>query len=400
MANIQDFPEIVNYRFFAPTEIFFGWGEHRELGAHVARLGRRALILTGGEHLDTSGTFEAIVSSLEHAGIRCRRIGRLGREPQTTDIDRLVAETRRLDPKPGDFLLAIGGGAVIDAAKAIAGLALDPRDVRIVDFLENVGRGYRLVVDPMPLAAVPTTAGTGAEVTKNAVISSLDPPFKKSFRDPRLIPQVAIVDPELTVSCPKSVTAAAGMDAITQLIESYISKTAKPIPRALAISILPSALHALPRAFEDPDDRRARTVMAQAALLSGMCLANSGLGMAHGVAAALGVFNGVPHGLACAVMLPVALRTNRSVCTESLVELAEATGTAPADAAADTAVDALIDRIEVLCERLEIPRRLRDLGVDREQLPAIAKASYGNSMNGNPRTLSVDELTAILEAAW
>ncbi|GAB6166124.1 iron-containing alcohol dehydrogenase [Thermostilla marina] len=392
--------ELDSYRFFAPTEIFFGWGEHKELGSHVARLGRRALILTGGSHLDTSGTFEVIADSLERAGITCLRIGKLSREPQTADIDRLVAEIRKHDPGPGDFLLAVGGGAVIDAAKAIAGLACDPRDVSIVDFLENVGRGYRMVAEPLPLAAVPTTAGTGAEVTKNAVISSLDPPFKKSFRDPRLIPRVAVVDPQLTVSCPPNVTAAAGMDAITQLIESYISKTAKPIPRALAISILPAALPALPSAYEHPDDRQARTVMAHAAMLSGICLANAGLGMAHGVAAALGVFNQVPHGLACAVMLPIALRTNRSVCAQALVELAVATGTVAEGTSVGAAIDAFIDRIETLCSQLGIPHNLRDLGVERSQLPAIAKASYGNSMNGNPRTLSPEELTAILEAAW
>ncbi len=211
-------------------------------------------------------------------------------------------------PANGDFMLAIGGGAAIDLAKAAGAMAANDQSPTVKDYLENVGRDLKIVNPPLPVLAMPTTAGTGAEATKNAVISSYDPPFKKSLRDDRLMPRIALVDPELTVSVPANVTAASGMDAITQLFESYISRKARPIPQALAVQGLKIAIPAIVEAVEKPDSRTAREAMAHAALLSGMALANSGLGMAHGVAPALGIHCRVPHGVACALMLPVALR--------------------------------------------------------------------------------------------
>jgi alcohol dehydrogenase class IV len=227
------------------------------------------------------------------------------------------------------------------------------------------------------------------------VISSYHPPFKKSLRSELLIPRAVVIDPQLTVSNSKAVTAASGMDAITQLIESYISRRAKPIPRALARQGLGLALAAIEAAVEDGSSRPAREAMAHAALLSGMALANSGLGMAHGVAAALGVHFHVSHGLACAVMLPVALRVNREVCEEEFAELALAVGI---EAESCRAVDRLFERIEQICHRVGVSRRLAELGVRREHLAVLVRDSRGNSMDGNPRSLSDEQLFAILEA--
>ncbi len=211
------------------------------------------------------------------------------------------------------------------------------------------------------------------------------------------MPRAVVIDPELSVSLPPDVTAHTGMDAITQLIESYISRRAKPIPQALAVQGLQLALPAIVEAVENGASRPAREAMAHAALLSGMALANSGLGMAHGVAAALGVHAGVAHGLACAVMLPSALRANRDVSRARLAELARATGLAgePSDAAA---AEKLIERIDLIAARIGIPRRLADVGVRAEQIPALVRDSRGNSMNGNPRPIADDELAQILEA--
>jgi alcohol dehydrogenase class IV len=244
---------------------------------------------------------------------------------------------------------------------------------------------------------MPTTAGTGAEATKNAVISSYDPPFKKSLRDVRIVPQIALVDPELTQSVSPATTAASGMDAITQLFESYVSRKARPIPQALAVHGLQLGVPAIAEAVRDGSSRGAREKMAHAALLSGMSLANSGLGMAHGVAPALGTHCRVPHGAACAVMLPVALRANAEVRRAELAHLSHVLFGQGPSTSAEEAVDVLIRETEALCEAVGLPRRLSELGVLHRQIPAVVRDSRGSSMSGNPRDLSDEELTQILE---
>jgi len=230
------------------------------------------------------------------------------------------------------------------------------------------------------------------------VISSYDPPFKKSLRDGRLVPRIALLDPELSVSVPPGVTAASGMDAITQLIESFISRKARPIPQALAVAGLEMALPAIGQAVADGSSRPAREKMAHAALLSGMALANSGLGFAHGVAPALGIHCRVPHGLACAVMLPAALRVNREVRRTELSRLARLLIGRASSLPPDEAIEALIVEIEGLCEKIGLPRRLSRLGVKPRQIPALVSSSRGSSMSANPRDVSDAELTALLEA--
>ena len=293
-------------------------------------------------------------------------------------------------------MLAIGGGSAIDLGKALAALATNTEGQSVRDYLEGVGRGLKLTARPLPVIALPTTAGTGSEATKNAVISVESPSVKKSLRSDDLIPKVVVIDPELAVGLPATTTAHTGMDAITQLIESYISKRARPIPQALATQGLRLALPAIVEAVENGRSRPAREAMAHAALLSGMALANSGLGLAHGVAAALGVHCNVSHGLACAVMLPTALRVNRTVAESQLAELATAAGLTDSKSVA-IAADALLSRVDSIGQQIGIPQRLSELGVGAEQIPALVRDSRGNSMDGNPRTLSDDELAHILE---
>jgi len=299
--------------------------------------------------------------------------------------------------RAGDFVLAVGGGATVDLGKAVAALATNTQSSTVKDYLEGVGQGLRLVEEPLPVVALPTTAGTGAEATRNAVISSYQPAFKKSLRDPRLVPRIALVDPELSVSVPPAVTAASGMDAITQLIESFLSRKAQPIPQALALQGLKMAVPAIAEAVENGASRSARERMSHAALLSGMALANSGLGMAHGVAAALGVHARVAHGAACALMLPAALRVNAPVRQAELARLWHVLFPQRSAKTPQEGVDLLIGEIEALCDRVGVPRRLSQVGVSREQIPALVKSSRGASMSGNPRDLSDDELTQILE---
>jgi alcohol dehydrogenase class IV len=387
----------LSYDFLAPQKIVFGWGRRREVGGLARALGRRAFIVSGLPETLGTPLLEEIEQLLRAKGVETLRIGTLLHEPEVADVDRTAAAVRAANASDGDFLLAVGGGAATDLAKAVAAMATNDQSSTIRDYLENVGRDLKLVRTPLPVLAMPTTAGTGAEATKNAVISNFDPPFKKSIRDDRLMPRVTLVDPELTVSVPPPVTATSGMDAITQLIESYISRKARPIPQALAVQGLKLAMPALAEAVENPASRPAREAMSHAALLSGIALANSGLGMAHGVAAALGIHCRIAHGAACALMLPVALRVNREVCQEELARLCHvvfgrAAPTKPGDAA-----EYLIVKIEELCDRVKTSRCLSQIGVSTQQIPELVKSSRGSSMSGNPRDLSDDELTLILE---
>lgn len=387
----------MSYDFAAPRRIVFGWGRRREVGALARSLGRRAMIVCGAETLVEQGRIDELLDLLRAEGVDGSLVANIAREPEVADVDRVAASLRERKVGPGDIILAIGGGAAIDLGKAAAAMAPHTESPTVQDYLEGVGRGLDLTGEPLPVLAMPTTAGTGAEATRNAVISSYDPPFKKSLRDVRLVPRIAMVDPELTVSVPPEVTAASGMDAITQLFESYISRKAQPIPQALAVQGLRMALPAIVEAVQNGSSRDAREKMAHAALLSGMALANSGLGLAHGVAPALGVHCRVPHGAACALMLPVALRVNAQVRQAELAQLAELLlGKGPSSGPAE-AVEALLREVESLCDRVKVPRRLSDLGIGADQIPAIVGSSRGSSMSGNPRELSDEELTRILE---
>lgn len=387
----------MNYTFLSPLRIVFGWGRRREAGSLAASLGRRALVVCGSKTLVERGTFEELARSLATSGVESRLVATIRREPEFADVDLAIAQVRALPVRDGDFVLGLGGGSAIDLAKAIAALATNDHGDSVVDFLEGVGRGLAIDRPPLPMFAMPTTAGTGSEATKNAVISCYAPKFKKSLRSDAMVPRAVLVDPELAVTCPREVTVHCGMDAITQLVESYISRRSQPIPQALASQSLPAAVAALPELLDDPASRPAREALAHAALMSGMALANSGLGMAHGVAAALGVHARVPHGLACAVMLPVTLRTNRAVCEEQYAALKRAIDPrTPSSTSA--AADAFVARIEALCERVGVPQSLSALGVKREQLDDLVVGSRGNSMDGNPREVSDSELHALLEA--
>ncbi len=353
--------------------------------------------------------------------------------------------------------MAVGGGATIDLAKAAVALAanVDPTrkpvdraawDSFVVDHLEGVGKGLQILRPPPPLVAVPTTAGTGAEATRNAVISCPQRGFKKSLRSPLMIPRAVIVDPQLTLSSPPRVTAASGLDAITQLVESFVCRRATPFTRAIARSAIPGAMRALPVVVSSAQKRRlgtairgmesdasgpdqahlqrpgdealdghatrchpcgshaglssaeqaARDAMSHAALLSGIALANSGLGMAHGVAAALGVVCGASHGEACSVMLPTAIAVNLECEGRRYAELERLL--AP-DAARDdpAAAAAFLRRVEQLCDAVGSPRRLSDLGVTSSMLPRIAELSGGNSMRGNPVEMTTDSVLHALQ---
>lgn len=389
----------LQYDLVVPQRTVFGWGRRREIGDLAASLGRRAFVISGSRTLERSGQLAELFDLMRAAGVDVVHAASISHEPEVADVDQLTAQLIQSHPGDGDLAIGIGGGSAIDLAKAVAATATNRDSNSVTDYLEGVGRGLKIDRLPLPMLAVPTTAGTGSEATKNAVISSYDPPFKKSLRSEQMVPRIVLVDPQLTVSLPPQVTAHSGMDAITQLIESYISRRATPISQALAIHGLKNSIAALTEAVADDRCQWARETMAHAALLSGIALANSGLGLAHGVAAALGSICRVSHGLACAVMLPVALRANQTVSEPQLATLARLSGTATLENN-HAAAEAFIRRIEELVAALNIPRQLRELGVRPKQIPALVQGSHGNSLSGNPRDVSNEELHEILSTAW
>lgn len=390
----------MKYDLLLPRDMRFGWGRRAELPAMISSWCRRAFVVVGSRSLENRGVIDELINRLVSVGIDARRLTTCYREPTVEDVDVATLDLLQWGPRNGDAVIGIGGGAAIDLAKAVAAMATNACGASVIEFLEGVGTGRTLDVPPLPIVALPTTAGTGSEATKNAVITGVDPPFKKSLRSPLMVPCAVIVDPELTVSQSEAVTAHSGMDAITQLIESHLTRKANPVTKALCLEGLRHTPAALRRAVADPENRSGREVMSQAAFLSGVSLANSGLGMAHGVAAALGAVCELPHGLACAVMLPTAMRVNRETAEAGLAEIGRL-WTKPTSILPDReAADHAIQTIDRLIEELRIPRRLSQLGVTLDQIAELALASRGNSMNGNPREISDEELHNLLQAMF
>jgi alcohol dehydrogenase class IV len=298
-----------------------------------------------------------------------------------------------------DMVVAIGGGSAIDAGKAIAAAAANPGD--LLDYLEVIGKGQPLEVSPYPFIAVPTTAGTGSEVTRNAVLGSPEQGVKVSLRSPLMLARAAIVDPDLTTGLPPAITASTGLDALTQLIEPYVSARANPMTDGFCLDGIRRVARSLPRAYADGDDREARTGMAYASLLGGLALANAGLGVVHGFAAPVGGMFDAPHGAICAALLGAGMRAN----IRALRERAPAGGSL--DRYRDIASIVTGDReaspedgaqwVETLVRRLSVPRMaawgIRDCDVPE----LVAKAGRASSMKANPIALTASELTAVLE---
>lgn len=405
------------YDLTVPPSIRFGWGRLTELAEVIAAHGQRALFVVGRRSFTDSGAEAVVADLLPRVGIGWEVVTHSTSEPTVADVAAAASELARRD-LAGAVVVAVGGGATIDLAKGAAALAANvdpdalPQDREaweafVVDHLEGVGRQVPIRRPPPPLVAVPTTAGTGAEATRNAVISCPRRGFKKSLRSPLMVPRAVVVDPQLTCSGPARVTAASGLDAITQLIESFVSRRATPLTQAIARSAIPGAMRSLPVAVAaaaartagavvSDEEQAAREAMSHAALASGIALANSGLGMAHGVAPALGIACGASHGEACAVMLPAAIRVNLEAKASSYADLERLMA---ADASRDdrTAAEAFLARVERLCDAVGVPRRLSQVGVEPSMIPWLAENSGGNSMRGNPVEVTPELLRPLLE---
>jgi alcohol dehydrogenase class IV len=383
----------MRFEFATATRILFGEGMAREVAPAAAAMGRRALLVTGVSRERAA----PLAAQLEAAGVACAPFTVPG-EP-TVEMIRAGAAYARDESR--DLVIAMGGGSAIDAGKALAAMLANPGDP--LDYLEVIGAGRPLERTSAPFIAIPTTAGTGSEVTRNAVLASPEHRVKASLRSAGMLPRLAVVDPELTFDLPRSITASTGLDALTQCIEPYVSVRANPMTDLFCVEGIRRAAAALPRVWENGRDREARGEMAWASLLGGMALANAGLGAAHGFAAPVGGMFAAPHGAICAALLPHVMEMNvqalraRAPGSEPLRRYEEVARllTGQSHAAAEDGVR----WVAALCHKLEIPP-LRAYGVTGSDIPdLVAKAAHASSMKGNPIALTSEELRRIVSSS-
>lgn len=382
----------MTWEFATAGRIVFGPGAASQIAPAARTMGKRALLVTGRKPRQAA----RIVADLHGAGVGCSPFATEG-EP-TLDTVRAGVETARREGC--DHVIACGGGSAIDAGKAIAAMLANPGDV--LDYLEVIGRGQPLQAPPAPFIAVPTTAGAGSEATRNAVLQSPEHGVKASLRSPLMLPRLAVVDPELTLSVPPEVTAATGLDALSQLLEPFVSVRANPMTDMLCREGLRRAGRSLRRVFEDGSDLEARTDMAMASLLSGMALANAGLGAVHGFAAPVGGAFPAPHGAVCAALLAPVTRVNLRALRErepghpALEKYAQAARLLDPGARSAEDLPAWLDQLRI---DLKIPR-LSEYGIQASDIPLLCeKAARASSMKGNPISLTPSELAEILHAA-
>jgi alcohol dehydrogenase class IV len=378
----------MRFEFATATRIIFGEGMAATLPDLARTFGARPFVVTGSSRERAA----ALVSALPAETFA------VSGEP-TVDLVREGA--RQAQDAACDVVISIGGGSAIDAGKAIAIIATNGGEP--FEFLETVGKGRAITVPPLPFIAVPTTAGTGSEVTRNAVLGSTEHGVKASLRSPLMLPRVAVVDPELTYGLPPEVTAFTGLDALTQLIEPYVSIRANPLVDAICIDGIQRVRGALRRAYHNGADRDARRDMALASLFGGLALANAGLGVVHGFASPLGGQWKAPHGALCAALLPHGMAANvaglrarapQHPALERYTAIARLlTGRSEAR------IEDGIEWVRALSAELNIPA-LRAWGVTEADLPGVAeKAGKASSMQANPLPLTGEELIAVVKAA-
>ncbi len=390
----------MNFEFSTVGRIIFGIGRFAEIGDIARSFGRRAFIVTGRHALSDAGIVDKLKQNLEAKDVEFFQFS-VSSEPTVEILGQAIAEARERDC---DLVIGLGGGSAIDTAKAISGLLTNGGSV--LDYMEVVGKGQPMTKPAAPFIAIPTTAGTGAEATCNAVIRDSVTNVKASVRSQYLFSRVALLDPELTYSLPPDITASTGLDALTQLIEPYTSKRAQPITDALAQDGIRRVGRSLVKACEHGDDAIARGDMAFASLESGIALTNAGLGAVHGLAAPLGGQYPVPHGVACACLLPHVMQVNvRALAKEPAnpilhryADVAEWLTGKRLSSERDT-IDSGIQFIRELCVQLKVPS-LAQFGIKPDDIPAIARqSSKSSSMRANSVTFTQEELEGVLTSA-
>jgi alcohol dehydrogenase class IV len=366
------------YNLSFPGKIVFGAGTCASLSKELPADSR--VLLVTGKHAKKSGLLESLNEILKDFDVTS--VCGISAEPPLAEVDKLLKIGRENDV---NAVVAIGGGSVMDAAKAAA--AIIPLEGMTSDYFF----GHKTIPGKgLFFAALPTTSGTGSEITPNSVLTDTETDIKKSIRHATMIADVAIIDPELTYSCPSALTAASGLDAFTQAIESYISCGANNVSRALAAKSAKFLFENLPRIYSNPEDKDARSGMAEGSMIGAMAFTQSGLGAVHGIGHPIGSKLHVPHGLCCAILLPVILRWNQPECASQLDTLGHICDCGNGEN--------FISEVEKLCRKLDVPSNFKDFGLTEQHFDFIIKNCRSNSMTKNPRELSDEDVAKILES--
>lgn len=379
----------MRFDFTTAGRIIFGPGTRKEVSALASRMGRCALVVGGRSRDRTAG----LIKGLNARGMDVVTFA-VDREPTMEIILEGLTLARA---ESCDLVIGMGGGSVIDAGKAISALLTNPGE--LLEYLEVIGGSQSIPNQPAPYIAIPTTAGTGTEVTRNAVIISREHNVKVSMRSDMMLPRLVVADPELTYSLPPHITASTGLDALTQLVEAFVSVKANPFTDGLCREGLARAARSLNAAYAEGGNKAAREDMMLASLFSGLALANAGLGAVHGFAAPLGGMFDAPHGVICARLLPIVMDVNiralagRDPGSPVLACYGEIARTLTGDPGADAQQG--VAWVEKTCAAMHIPA-LSSIGLTEEHIPSLVeKAARASSMKGNPVGLTVQELETI-----
>lgn len=386
-----------SFQFAATPQLHFGEGKFSGTVPIISSYGNRVLIILGSKSFRESGHYTAFTEKLENSHLQYEQYA-VETEPTPSHIDSAVQRFRSFNPH---VVIAIGGGSVLDAGKAISAMLVSGKPV--TPYLEGVGTKLH-DGKKIPFIAVPTTSGTGSEATKNAVLSQIgEKGFKRSLRHAHFVPDHAVVDPVLTLSCSSATTASSGMDAFTQLLESYVSTSSNSLTDSLAVNGLKHISTGLVSSYQDGTNLRARSDMSYAAYLSGVTLANAGLGLVHGFASSIGGIYGIPHGVICSALMyganSVTVRKLRKHHGES-VALSKYSRvgkifSSKEGKTKDYYIDFLLDYISSIAIEMKIPR-LEAAGVERNKMPTIIQATDNKN---NPLPLDKDEIMEVLESA-
>lgn len=372
------------YNFRLPTKLVLGCGSIAKLSQEISSLGKKVLLVTGRRAMKKTGILDRVYNILSKERIKVSVFSQVEPEPHCETID-LGAELAKKEKS--EVIIGLGGGSSIDAAKAIAGIA--KQEAKVEEFLAD----RKLTGPGLPLVAIPTTSGTGAEVTPNAVLLDKKRKIKKSFRSRFLFAKIAIIDPELTLTCPPRVTAYSGIDALTQAIESFVSLGSNPVTDSLCKEAMGLIIRSLPKVYLDGKDLKARQDMSYGSLLAGIALFNARMGAVHGLAHPLGARYNLAHGLLCGLLFPAVIEFNMDVVEEKYRFVSFLFG-------GETGQEASTS-IRSLLESLNFPHGLKELGIKEEDFPLIAKQSMpSGSLKVNPKKVSEEDAILILKRSF
>ncbi|HEB27453.1 MAG TPA: iron-containing alcohol dehydrogenase [Porticoccus sp.] len=377
--------------FKSAHQLITGKGAAQELAEQLSKLGVENPFIVTDKGVSNSGTLAIITDQLSENSYAI--YDNISPEPEVSVVQACVDAFQQ---GRHDGVVAVGGGSAMDTAKCVAVMAEHTGD------LESLFGEHAVSQRSIPLIAIPTTAGTGSEVTNIAILSDPEAQIKRGIVSDFLLPDVAIVSPEMTLSCPRGVTAASGVDALVHAVEAYLSNFSSPITDALAIKAMTLIIHALPKAYSEPQNHQAREDMATGSLLAGLAFGNAGVGAVHALAYPLGGRYHIPHGVSNALLLPYVMEYNKPVCLERFYDIAQAFGEPVHTLTKQQAADQVTSRLRKLCHDVEIPKNLSELNIPKGDINQMAEEAFNvkRLLRNNPRALTLGDITAIYQAAF